>query len=104
LEEYENKALGSKREDVMGCWRKLRNEETLNLYSSKNIIRLIKSRKMRWAGICSTQEGHKKYAQNLSEKLKERHHSADPGVDGRIILKRILKKASGCRMDSIDSG
>jgi hypothetical protein len=40
---------GPKRDDVTGDWRKLHNEELHNLYSSRNIIRLIKSR-MRWAG------------------------------------------------------
>jgi hypothetical protein len=37
------------RDEVTGAWRKLHNEELHNLYSSPNIIRMIKSRKMRWA-------------------------------------------------------
>jgi hypothetical protein len=36
---------------VKGHWRKLHNEEHHNLYSSPNIIRMIKSRRMRWAGL-----------------------------------------------------
>jgi hypothetical protein len=39
-----------KRDDVTGDWRKLRNKELLSLYSSPSIIRVIKSRRMRWAG------------------------------------------------------
>jgi hypothetical protein len=39
-----------KRDEVTGGWRKLHNEELHNLYSSPSIIRMIKSRRMRWAG------------------------------------------------------
>jgi hypothetical protein len=42
--------FGSKRDEVIGGWRKLHNEELHNLYSSPNIIRMIKPRRMRWAG------------------------------------------------------
>jgi hypothetical protein len=42
--------FGSKRDDVTGDWRKLHNDELRNLYSSPNIIRMIKARRMRWAG------------------------------------------------------
>jgi hypothetical protein len=42
--------FGPKRDGVTGGWRKLHNEELRNLYSSPSIIRIIKSRRMRWAG------------------------------------------------------
>jgi hypothetical protein len=42
--------FGPKRDRVAGGWRKLHNEELHNLYSSPSIIRIIKSRSMRWAG------------------------------------------------------
>jgi hypothetical protein len=42
--------FGPKRNEVMGEWRKLHNEELRDLYSSPSIIRIIKSRRMRWAG------------------------------------------------------
>jgi hypothetical protein len=51
---FENRALrrilGPRTDEVMGDRRKLHNEELHNLYSSPNIIRMIKSRRMRWAG------------------------------------------------------
>jgi hypothetical protein len=49
---FENRVLrrifGLKRDEVMGEWRKLHNEELRDLYSSPSIIRIIKSRRMRW--------------------------------------------------------
>jgi hypothetical protein len=51
---FENRVLrrifGPERDEVMGGWRKLRNEERHNFYSSPSIIRIMKSRRMRWAG------------------------------------------------------
>jgi len=43
------RTFGPKRDEVTGKWRQLRNEFN-DLYSSPNIIRVIKSRRMRWAG------------------------------------------------------
>ena len=42
--------FGPRRDEVMGDWRRLRNEELNDLYSSPNIVRVIKLRRMRWAG------------------------------------------------------
>jgi len=59
---FENRVLrrifGPKREEVKGEWIKLHNEELNDLYSSPNIIRAIKSRRMRLAG-CVTRMGRK---------------------------------------------
>jgi hypothetical protein len=55
LKVFENRVLrriyGPKRDEVAGGWRKLHYEELHNLYSSPSIIRMIKSRHMRWAGM-----------------------------------------------------
>ena len=54
LRMFENRMLmrifGPKRDDVTGEWRKLHNEELNDLYCSPNIVRVIKLRRMRWAG------------------------------------------------------
>jgi len=51
---FENRVLrrvfGPKRNEGTGEWRKLHNEELNDLYCSPNILRVIKSRRMRWAG------------------------------------------------------
>ena len=54
LKVFEKRALrrvfGPKRDEVTGEWRKLHNAELSDLYSSPNIVRMVKSRRMRWAG------------------------------------------------------
>jgi hypothetical protein len=51
---FENRVLrrifGPKRDEVTGGWRKLYNEELHNLYSSPSVIKMIKSRRVRWVG------------------------------------------------------
>jgi len=51
---FDNRVLrrvfGPKRDEVTGEWRKLHNEELRDLYSLPNIVRVVKSRRMRWAG------------------------------------------------------
>jgi hypothetical protein len=57
---FENRVLRGifepKRDEVTGEWRKLHNGELHGLYSSTNIVRVIKSRRMRWAGYVTRME------------------------------------------------
>jgi len=54
LRVFENRVLrrvfGSKRDEVTGEWRKIHNEVLRDFYSLPNIVRVVKSRRMRWAG------------------------------------------------------
>jgi hypothetical protein len=90
--------LGPKRDEVTGEWRKLHNKELHNLYSSPNIIRQIKSRKMRWTVHVSRMGETRK----LYRFLWERDHSEDRRVNGGMGSEWTLGKvAGGCRMDSV---
>jgi hypothetical protein len=64
LRVFENKLLrrvfGPKRDEVTGGWRKLHNEELRDLYCSPSIIRIIMSRRMRWAGNVARVGGEEK--------------------------------------------
>jgi hypothetical protein len=68
---------------VTGEWRKLHNEELHNLYSSPDIIKQIKSRRMRWAGNVARMGDERKVYKVLVGK-SERNHSEDQGVDARM--------------------
>jgi hypothetical protein len=85
-----------KRDGVTGEWRRLHNEELNDLYSSPNIIRVTKSRRMRWTGHVARMGGRREvHTEFWWEDLTEGDHLEDPGVDGRFILKWIFKKWDG---------
>jgi hypothetical protein len=91
LSVFENRVLrrifGPKRDEVTGEWRKLHNEMLYDLYSSPNIVRVIKSRKIRWAGhVARMGEGRDVY-RVLVGKPEGKSNLGDPGVNGRIILR-----------------
>jgi hypothetical protein len=60
---FENRVLrrilGPKRDEMTEGWRKLHNEDLRDLYSAPSIIRIIKSRRMRWAGLVTRMEEKK---------------------------------------------
>jgi hypothetical protein len=89
LRVFENRVLrkifGLKREEDRS-WRKLHNDELHSLYSSSNIVRVIKSRKMRWVGhVARMGEGRGVY-RVLVGRPEGKRPLGRPGVGGRITL------------------
>jgi hypothetical protein len=80
-----------KRDEVAGEWRKLHNEELNDLYCSLNIVRVIKSRIMKWAGYVARMGRVKVYTGCWWGNLRERHHLEHPGGDERITLRWIIR-------------
>jgi hypothetical protein len=86
---FENRVLrrifGPKRDGVTGGWTKLHNEELHNLYSSPSIIRIIKSRRMRWAKNLA-RTGRRLHI-IIGGRAKKRDHGEDQDVGGWLILR-----------------
>jgi hypothetical protein len=91
LRVFENRVLrrtfGPKRDKETGGWKRLHNEELHNLYSSPSIIRIIKSRRMRWAEHVARMGRRKIHIGYWWESQKERDHWEDQDVSGWTILK-----------------
>jgi hypothetical protein len=87
----ENRVLkrifGPKSDEVRGEWRKLNNEEFNDLYSTSKSLRVIKSRRLRWAGHVERMGKEEFYTGFWWGSLRERDHLEDSGVDGKIILR-----------------
>jgi hypothetical protein len=67
-----SKIFGPRRDEVMEDWRKVHNEELRDLYSSSSIIRIIKSRRMRWVGHVARMEEKRNAYKLLVEKPEEK--------------------------------
>jgi hypothetical protein len=83
---FENRALVRifvpKKDEATGEWRRLHNEELKDLYSSPSIVRMIKSRRMRWAGNVAGMGEKRDVYWVLVGNLTERDHLEVPGEDG----------------------
>jgi hypothetical protein len=104
LRAFENSVLrrifGPRKDDVAGEWRKLHNEELRDLYSSPNIIKIIKSRRTRWVGHV-VRMGEKRNAYRL---LMGKPEGKRPlGRPRRRWVDNIRMDLSGVGRDDVDS-
>jgi hypothetical protein len=94
LREFENKVLrrifGSKRDEVTRGWRKLHKEELGDLYSSPSIIRIIKSRRMRWVGQAARMGEKRNEYRLLVGKPEGKRSLGNQDVGGWIMLRWIF--------------
>jgi len=99
LTAFENRVLrrifGPPREKVTEVWRKLHKKKLNDLYSSPNIIRAIKSRRMRWAGHVACMEEKRGAYRVLVGKPEGKRPLEKTRLDGRIILRLIFTKWDG---------
>jgi len=84
--------FGPMKDEVTGEWRRLHNEELNDLYSSTNIVRVIKSRRMRLAGHVARMGEERGCKGSWWGNRRERDQSGDLSVDGCIILGRISRR------------
>jgi hypothetical protein len=91
-------------EEVAEGSSRLHNEELHNIYASSNIIRVIKSNRMKWAGNAACMGEMRNMYHILVGSLNGRDHFEDLDMDGKIILECILGTLSGKVQSSSGKG
>ena len=86
--------FGPRRDEVTGDWRRLHNEELNDLYTSPNIMRVIKSRRMRWAG----------HVAHIGEERGVRRVLVGKPVGGRPLGRPRRRWVDNIRMDLQEVG
>ena len=85
------RVFGPKRDEVTREWRKLHNEEISDLYSLPNIVRVVKSRRMRWAGHVARMGEGRDVHRVLVGKHEGKRPLGRPRRRWVLILRRILR-------------
>jgi len=94
LEKY-RACVRPKSDEVTGELRKLHNEELSDLYASPDVVRVIKTRIMRWAELVARAGERRTVYRALVGKAEGKTTLEDPDVDGTLMLKRIFRKWDG---------
>ena len=96
---FENRVLrrifGPKRDEVTGKWRKLHKGKLIDLFFSPNIIRMIKTRKMRWAGHVERMAGEERCIQDFGGEREGKRPLGKPRHSWEDNIKTDLKKWYG---------
>ena len=77
---------GRKKEEITGEWRKVHDKELKDMYSSPSIIRVIKSRRMRWERHVERMGKGEEHTMFWWGNLRKMYYFEDAGVNGRLIL------------------
>jgi hypothetical protein len=109
LRAFENRVLrrvfGRKREEMTGEWRKLQNEELSDLYSLPNILRVVKTRRMRWAGNVARMGEERGVYRLLVGKPEGKRPLGRPRCRWEDNIRLIFRKIEGLwRLDGVGSG
>jgi hypothetical protein len=96
------KIFGPKRDEVIGGWGKLHNEELHNLYCPPSIVRIIKSRRMRWTGLVARMGERTNAYRNLMGKQEGKRPLERPRHMWEDNIKMDLRAIGWDGMDWID--